>query len=122
MTKNRRYEEHYDKLNDLRIAQASAQDSPTTLPQQAFGPEPIVWAARGQQPKVWAWISWRDAPASRIPAVAAGWNDRVVIVEWEQLGGRRSIVVWRNAVTQRRQAATDPRSRSSVAEGGAAGG
>jgi len=36
-----------------------------------------------------------------IPAVAAGWNDRIVIVEWEAPGGRRSNVVWRNAVMRR---------------------
>jgi len=56
---------------------------------------------RGRAPDVWAWIIWRDAPATKIPAVAAGWNDRVVIVEWEAPGGRRSVVVWRNAVTRR---------------------
>jgi hypothetical protein len=101
VTKNRRYEAHYDHLNDQRIAQVAAQSAPTTLPQQAYGPDPIAWAPRDQQPPVWAWISWRDAPATRIPAVAAAWNDRVVIVEWEQAGGRRSVVVWRNAVNRR---------------------
>jgi hypothetical protein len=73
---------------------------PCTLPQQARGPEPIQ-RQRGRPPEVWAWIIWRDAPAAKIPAVAAGWNDRVVIVEWEASGGRRSVVVWRNAVTRR---------------------
>lgn len=101
MTKNRRYEAHYDALNDQRILQATAELAPTTLPQQAYGPEPIVWAPKDRQPEVWAWISWRETPASRIAAVAAAWNDRVVIVEWEQPGGRRSVVVWRNAVTRR---------------------
>lgn len=100
MTKNRRYEAHYDELNDRAIERAALDLMPTTLPLQAYGPEPIVWARR-PQPEVWAWISWRDAPASKVPAVAAGWNDRVVIVEWEAPGGRRSVVVWRNAVTRR---------------------
>ena len=47
-----------------------------------YGLEPIEWQ-RGRAPEVWAWITWRDAPATKIPAVAAGWNDRVVVVEWE---------------------------------------
>lgn len=101
MTKNRRYEAYYDTLNDRKIAQAAAELTPTTLPLQAYGPEPIEWAPQ-PHPMVWAWISWRDAPASKVPAVAAGWNDRVVIVEWEAPGGRRSVVVWRGAVTRRR--------------------
>ena len=101
MTKNKRYEAHYDALNDQRIAQASAQLSPCTLPRQTYGPTPIRWAPRDAQPEIWAWISWKDAPASRIAAVAAGWNDRVVMVEWEAPGGRRSVVVWRNAVSRR---------------------
>lgn len=83
MTKNRRYEAHYDALNDQRIAEAATRPEPCTLPQQAYGPSPIEWAPRRQAPTVWAWISWKDGPATRIPAVAAGWNDRVVIVEWE---------------------------------------
>ncbi|SFS07627.1 hypothetical protein SAMN04487846_2262 [Microbacterium sp. cf046] len=100
MTKNRRDEAHFDALNDQRILQATAQLAPCTLPLQAYGPEPITWA-KGRPPEVWVWITWGDAPASKIPAVAAGWNDRVVIVEWEAQGGRRSVVVWRNAVTVR---------------------
>lgn len=100
MTKNRRFEAHYDRLNDQRILQATAQLAPCTLPQQAYGPEPIQWVS-GRPPEVWAWITWRDAPASKIPAVAEGWNDRVVVVGWEAPGGRRSVVVWRNAVTRR---------------------
>lgn len=101
MTKNRRYEAHYDQLNDQRIVQTTTRLTPCTLPQQAYGPQPITWAPRGQLPKVRAWITWQEAPASRIDAEAAGWNDRVVIVEWEAVGGRRSTVVWRNAVTRR---------------------
>lgn len=101
MTKNRRYEAHFDALNDKRIKEAPEQTAPCTLPQQAYGPRPIEWAPRGQQPPVWVWISWKDRPATRIPAIAAGWNDRVVIVEWEAAGGRRSVVVWRNAATRR---------------------
>ena len=100
MTKNRRYEAHYDALNDQRILQATAGQVPCTLPTRAYGPQPIEWA-RGVQPPVWAWISWQEGPATRIPAVAAGWNERVVVVEWEAPGGRRSVVVWRNAVTRR---------------------
>jgi hypothetical protein len=100
MGHNTRHEAHFDRLNDRRIDQATAQLAPTTLPQQAYGPEPIEWQ-RTRQPEVWAWISWRDGPATRIPAVAEGWNDRVVVVGWEAPRGRRSVVVWRNAVTRR---------------------
>ena len=100
MTKNKRYEAHFNALNDARILQATAQLAPCTLPQQAYGPEPIEWQ-RGRAPGVWAWITWRDAPATKIPAVAGGWNDRVVVVAWEATGGRRSVAVWRNAVTRR---------------------
>jgi len=100
ITKNRRYEAHSDKLNDQRIVDAAAVLAPCTLPQQAYGPNPIVWAS-GVKPPVWVWITWRDGPATKIPAVAAGHNDRVVIVEWEAPGGLRSVVVWRNAVTHR---------------------
>ncbi|WP_439593871.1 hypothetical protein [Microbacterium sp.] len=99
MTKNRRYEAHYDRLNDAKIAQAAAAGRLVTLPQQAYGPEPIRWSK--EKPPVWAWVSWSDGPATRIEAFAAGWNDRVVIVEWEAQGGRRDTVVWRNAVTRR---------------------
>ncbi|GAB2702101.1 hypothetical protein BKA24_001724 [Microbacterium marinum] len=99
MTKNRRYEAHYDGLNDARIAQAAATLAPTTLPMQAYGPAEIEWKRPGVP--VWAWISWTDAPATRIAAEATGWNDRVVCVEWEARGGRRSVMVWRNAVTRR---------------------
>lgn len=101
MTKNRRYEARYDALNDMRIADAAPR--PTTLPQQAYGPRPLEWVRRGEdKPAVWAWVSWPDRPAERIEAYAAGWNDRVVIVEWYGPGGIMDTVVWRNAVTRRR--------------------
>lgn len=79
--------------------------APCTLPMQAYGPQPIEWH-RAQPPEVWSWVSWRDGPATRIPAVATGWNDRVVIVEWEAAGGKQSVVVWRSAVAWRRPAST----------------
>lgn len=88
---------------DQRILEATTDCLvPTTLPQQAFGPRELEWVKGTDQPPVWALISWVNAPASRVPAVAAGWNDRVVCVEWEARGGRRSIIVWRTAVTHRR--------------------
>lgn len=104
VTKNRRFEAYYDRLNDQRIAASSG--SPTTLPPSAWGPEPIVWAKPGERASVWAWISWPDRVAERTPARAKGWNDRVVIVEWDAEGGSRDTVVWRNAVTRRSPAAT----------------
>jgi len=100
LTKNHRYEAHYDTLNDRRIAHANAR--PCTLPAQAYGPHPIEGVQHGQsKPPVWAWVQWPDRPAERIPAFASGWNDRVVVVEWTGPGGTRDTVVWRNAVTRR---------------------
>lgn len=102
MTKNRRFEAHYDALNDVRIAEAAASTGkPVTLPTRAYGPAPIEWAPRGQDVPVWVWIQWSDRPAERISALARGWNDRVVFVEWETMGGRRDTVVWRTAVSRR---------------------
>lgn len=47
------------------------------------------------------WLQWPHQPATRVPAVAKGWNDRVVVIEWaDTTGGLRSVVVWRNAVHQ----------------------
>ena len=46
MTKNKRYEAHFDALNDARILQATAQLAPCTLPQQAYGPEPLSLGTR----------------------------------------------------------------------------
>jgi len=39
LTKNHRYEAHYDELNDRRMAASPAR--PLTLPAQAYGPQPI---------------------------------------------------------------------------------
>lgn len=66
---------------------------------QAFGPHPIEWV-NGSPPSVWASVHWDRGPAMRIPARAKGWNDRVVIVEWDGPGGR-DTVVWCQAVTRR---------------------
>jgi hypothetical protein len=100
VTKNKRYEAYYDALNDKKIADAIP--APVTLPVAAYGPQPIEWAAQGERVAVWAWVQWKDRPAERIPAVATGWNDRVVIVQWYSEGGVRDTVVWRNAVTRRK--------------------
>ena len=99
MTKNRRYEAHYDALNDARIDQTGTP--PITLPQQAYGPHSIEWAEGADRRPVWAWVSWPHKPAERVAATATGWNDRVVIVEWNSPTGTRDTVVWRNAVTRR---------------------
>lgn len=98
MTKNRRYEAHFDALNDERVRNAPM--TPCTLPQQAYGPRPFDWSQRPQP--VWAWITWPNRPAERIACFATGWNDRVVVVKWYQdPGGAVETVVWRNAVTRR---------------------
>lgn len=115
MTKNRRYEAYYDALNDKKISEAS--EPPITLPSSAYGPQELEWVPRGtSKPAVWAWISWRDRPAERIPAFAKAWNDRVVIVTWDGVGGAIDTVVWRNAVTRRssRPQASDEGTSSSA--------
>lgn len=94
MTTNRRYADAVDQ-RDTGIDRTR----PVTLPQQAYGPQEIEWVRK--RPPVWAWVQWPDKPAERIPAYAHGWNDRVVVITWQALGGERSCVVWRNAVTRR---------------------
>lgn len=88
-----------NKVTDEKLAQMLASPRAITLPVQAYGPQPIEWAETPAS--VWAWISWADRPAERVVAVATGWNDRVVVIEWDGPGGSRSVVVWRNAVTRR---------------------
>lgn len=97
MTTNRRYEARYAAQHAKSLLEASPP--PCTLPQQAYGPQHLVWA-KSRLP-VWAWISWPDRPAERIAAFARGWNDRVVNVSWYGPRGEVDCVVWRNAVTHR---------------------
>ncbi|KRB37774.1 hypothetical protein ASD93_05435 [Microbacterium sp. Root180] len=100
MTKNKRYEAHYDRLNDERMREASP--SPCTLPSSAYGPQSLERVPRGQsEPAVWAWVNWPHKRAERLEAFAVAWNDRAVIVEWDGVGGSRNTVVWRNAVARR---------------------
>lgn len=85
-------------MND-RIATRGDRDTPCTLPMQAFGPQPIEWF---KEPRpVWVWVSWRDRPAERLPGLARGANDRVVMVAVDVRGDHWEPVVWRNAVTVR---------------------
>lgn len=101
MGTNKRYAEYYDQRSAEKLV--AMPEPPCTLPQQAFGPNPIEWVRQGQpRPSVWAWITWPHTVAERVPAVATGWNDRVVVVEWNTDRGTRNVVVWRNAVTQRK--------------------
>lgn len=97
MGTSKRYSEYYDRQAAARLAEAPP--APCTLPQQAYGSNPITWTKK--RPPVWAWITWPHQPAERIPAFATGWNDRVVIIEWNTTRGTRNTVVWRNAVTHR---------------------
>ena len=99
MTRNARYEAYYSARQDARIADASLQPRPVTLPAQAYGREPIEWAR--ERPPVWVWVQWDRGPATRIAAWARGWNDRVVVVEWTGEHGTRDTVVWRQAVSRR---------------------
>lgn len=99
MTKNRRYEEHYDRLNDARIMEASERPNPVTLPPTAFGPVELEWL-KPPLP-VWAWLQWAGHPAEKVACLAKARNDRVVLVSWEPSALSRSVYVWRQAVTVR---------------------
>jgi hypothetical protein len=99
MTHNKRYEAHYDALADARLA--TAPPPPCTLPPDAWGPQPIEWAKVGARAPVWAWISWPDRAAERTAAWATGWNNLVVIIDFDTPRGTRNVVVWRNAVSHR---------------------
>jgi hypothetical protein len=99
VTKNKRYEAHYDHLNDQRIAQAADRPSPVTLPPPAWGPNKVQW--QKDPVPVWAWLQWSTGPAEKVPCVAIGWNDRVVVVAWEPSALSRTAIVWRQAVTHR---------------------
>lgn len=98
---NRRYEAQIDARQEQSIHERRGA-TPYTLPLDAYGPHEIEWAKPPFQP-VWAWIYWvgGETPATRIPAFAKGWNDRVVVVAWSAPGGERDTIVWRNAVTKR---------------------
>lgn len=99
MTRNARYEAHYDRLNDQRIAQAAARPNPVTLPPTAWGPNKVQW--QKNPVPVWAWLQWSEGPAEKVACVAHGWNDRVVVVSWEASAIGRTVIVWRQAVTHR---------------------
>jgi len=99
LTKNRRYEAHYDRLNDERIAQAADRLAPVTLPPAAWGPQDVTWVDRPVP--VWAWLQYATGPAERVECLAHGWNDRVVVVSWESGALGRTVIVWRQSVTHR---------------------
>lgn len=87
------------KVSEQMLDVVMAAIAPCTLPLAAYGPQPIEWYRDAVS--VWAWISWPHRAAERVEAVARGWNDRVVVVEWYAERGTLSTVVWRNAVTRR---------------------
>lgn len=87
------------KVTDEKLEQTLAREAPITLPQQAFGPNPIEWF---KEPRpVWAWVQWRDRPAERVAGVARGANDRVVMLAFDANGDHWEPVVWRNACAVR---------------------
>ncbi|MBQ9917341.1 MAG: hypothetical protein IJO71_09095 [Microbacterium sp.] len=87
------------KVTDEKLERTLARESPCTLPIQAFGRQPIEWFKEARP--VWAWVQWRDRPAERIPAVARGANNLVVMLAFDVAGDHWEPVVWRNAVTIR---------------------
>jgi hypothetical protein len=87
------------KVSDQMLEIVLAAIAPCTLPLAAYGPQEIE--SHGTPVSVWAWISWPHKPAERVEALARGWNDRVVVIEWDGERGTVSTVVWRNAVTRR---------------------
>lgn len=72
---------------------------PVTLPQQAWGPQPLEYAANNDRPAVRVWVQFNVGPARRCDALAVGWNDQVVIVELVNDGGMQPVV-WRTAVSK----------------------
>lgn len=86
------------RVSDEMTARAAGSVAPVTLPMQAYGPREVEWFP--PRP-VWAWVQWPNRPATRVPCVAVGANDRVVILEVPCDGGHWQPVVWRNAVTVR---------------------
>lgn len=101
LTKNRRYEAHYDRLNDQRIEQAAERPGAVTLPPSAWEPLELEWPKHPLP--VWAWVQWRTGPAERMSCMAHAWNERVVLVSWEPSAIARTVFVWRQAVTHRRR-------------------
>lgn len=89
------------KVTDEKLGRTLQRMPPCTLPVQAYGPNEIEWVPAGQRRTVWAWITWPHQAATREAAVAFGWNDRVVAVQWNTPAGDMQCVVWRNAVTRR---------------------
>lgn len=87
------------KVTAGKLEHTLARESPCTLPQGAFGPQPVEWFT--DRRAVWVWVTWRDRPAERLPGWALGANDRVVIVAVDVGGDHWEPVVWRNAVTVR---------------------
>ena len=88
------------KVTAEKMARTIASAAPTTLPMQAYGPQPIEWFDKPRP--VWAWVQWRDQPATRVAAFAQGANDRVVMLEVVVGHDRWQPVVWRSAVTVRK--------------------
>lgn len=87
------------KVSGEKLQRTLDKVAPCTIPQQAFGPDPIVWFDPPRP--VWVWVPWRDRPSTREPGVARGANDRVVSVGIDVDGDHWEPVVWRNAVTVR---------------------
>lgn len=85
-----------NRVTDEKLDRVLARVPPCTLPQQAYGPNSLEWAA--EPPVVSVWISWPHQAATRVKGVARGWNDRVVVVRWNTSSGDVEAVVWRNAV------------------------
>lgn len=87
------------RISDEKVERMLASVAPTTLPMQAFGPEPIEWLEPVEP--VWVWVSWPHHVAERTAGVALGRNDRVVNVRIPCAGGSWEPWVWRNAVARR---------------------
>jgi len=86
------------KVTAEKMAQAVGSMPPVTIPQQAYGPQPVEWFDKRP---VWAWVQWRDRAATREACWAVGANDRIVMLEIPSEGGHWGTVVWRNAVAVR---------------------
>lgn len=87
------------KVSEEKLGQTLARVAPCTIPQPAWGSQPVEWSTAPRP--VWVWVPWPDRPAQRLPGYATGANDRVVMIAFDVGGDHWEPVVWRNAVTIR---------------------
>jgi hypothetical protein len=85
--------------------------TPWSLTPEMIGDAPIKEATRPIA--VEAWVYFGDIWPQKVSAAAVAWNDRAVLVRWNDvLGAERQVWVWSAAV---KREPDDPRDRVPVA-------